>query len=70
MARCNDGAGQHEGWDFVKRLCGMFLVAVWAAQRRQLVLARDRVGKNLSCLRRESHRILFSSEVKIHYRGR
>jgi asparagine synthase (glutamine-hydrolysing) len=55
---------EEDGPDFVKRLRGMFAVAVWDAPRRRLVLARDRVGKKPLYLRREAHRILFASEIK------
>ena len=52
------------GLDFVKRLRGMFAVALWDAPRRRLVIARDRVGKKPLYLRREPNRILFASEIK------
>ena len=55
---------EQEGLDFVKRLRGMFAVAVWDVPRRRLVLARDRVGKKPLYLRREPNRVLFASEIK------
>ncbi|HXJ06051.1 MAG TPA: asparagine synthase (glutamine-hydrolyzing) [Candidatus Acidoferrum sp.] len=55
---------EQEGLDFVKRLRGMFALALWDAPRRRLVLARDRVGKKPLYLLREPHRLLFASEIK------
>jgi len=55
---------EQEGLDFVKRLRGMFAVAIWDAPRRRLVLARDRIGKKPLYLRREPNRILYASEIK------
>lgn len=55
---------EEEGLDFVKRLRGMFALALWDAPRSRLVLARDRIGKKPLYLRREPHRILFASEIK------
>src|SRR2546430_9165193 len=36
---------ERDGEAFVERLDGMFALAVWDASRRNLVLARDRLGK-------------------------
>src|SRR5256885_1264500 len=55
---------EEDGPDFVKRLRGMFAVALWDAPRRRLVLARDRVVKTPLYPRREPHRVLFASEIK------
>ena len=55
---------EQEGLDFVKRLRGMFGIALWDARRSRLVLARDRIGKKPLYLRREPHRVLFASEIK------
>jgi asparagine synthase (glutamine-hydrolysing) len=55
---------EQEGLDFVKRLRGMFAIALWDAKRSRLVLARDRIGKKPLYLHRDSTRILFASEIK------
>lgn len=55
---------EDEGVDFVKHLEGMFALALWDARQRQLVLARDRLGKKPLVYRLEEERLLFASELK------
>lgn len=52
------------GVDLFKRLRGMFAIAVWDAQRKRLVLARDRLGKKPLYVVRLPSRLLFASEIK------
>ncbi len=55
---------EDEGPEFVKHLWGMFAIAVWDGPRRQLTLARDRLGKKPLVYRLERERISFASELK------
>jgi asparagine synthase (glutamine-hydrolysing) len=55
---------EDEGVDFVNHLNGMFALVLWDANRRQLVLARDRLGKKPLVYRLEEQRLLFASELK------
>jgi asparagine synthase (glutamine-hydrolysing) len=52
------------GLDFVKKLHGMFALALWDGGRSTLVLARDRLGKKPLYIYRQPHRIWFASEIK------
>ena len=55
---------EDEGPEFARHLWGMFAIAIWDARRRQLVLARDRLGKKPLVYRFEADRLLFASELK------
>jgi len=55
---------EDEGVGFLEHIEGMFALAIWDANRRQLVLARDRLGKKPLVYREESGRLLFASELK------
>jgi len=55
---------EDEGPGFVRRLRGMFAIALWDAPRRRLVLARDRLGQKPLVYRLEPDRLLFASELK------
>src|SRR6185503_9107655 len=57
------------GVDAVSRLCGMFAFAIWDAQQRRMVLARDRLGIKPLYLceaapRNGHHTLLFASELR------
>ncbi|HVX63783.1 MAG TPA: asparagine synthase (glutamine-hydrolyzing) [Pirellulales bacterium] len=55
---------EDEGIDFLRHLEGMFALALWDANHRQLILARDRLGKKPLVYRQEPERLLFASELK------
>lgn len=55
---------EQEGIDFLKRLRGMFGIALWDARRSRLILARDRMGKKPLYVWRSADRIAFASEIK------
>jgi asparagine synthase (glutamine-hydrolysing) len=55
---------EEEGPDFVKRLRGMFGIAVWDSPRQRLVLARDRYGIKPLYYRSAPDSLAFASELK------
>ncbi|HKP91374.1 MAG TPA: asparagine synthase (glutamine-hydrolyzing), partial [Thermoleophilaceae bacterium] len=55
---------EEEGPSCVRRLHGMFAFAVWDARRRQLVLARDRVGKKPLFYSERAGGLSFASELR------
>jgi len=55
---------EDEGPDCFTHLNGMFAVAIWDANRRRLVLGRDRLGQKPLVYRLEPGRLLFASELK------
>jgi asparagine synthase (glutamine-hydrolysing) len=52
------------GEDFAKQLNGMFAVAIWDKNRRQLLLARDHVGIKPLFFAQFDDRLVFGSEIK------
>jgi asparagine synthase (glutamine-hydrolysing) len=55
---------EKHGSDFVRRLRGMFAFALWDGMARQLLLARDRLGKKPLYYCRVGPRLYFGSEIK------
>lgn len=55
---------RHWGESVLPRLRGMFAVAVWDAERRQLLLARDRVGIKPLFYAQLPDGLVFASEIK------
>lgn len=48
----------------LEHLWGMFALAVWDSRQKQLLLARDRLGKKPLVYRQDPGRLLFASELK------
>jgi len=55
---------EEQGERLVERLRGMFAFALWDRVRRQLLLARDRVGIKPLYVYRDAEKLLFGSELK------
>jgi asparagine synthase (glutamine-hydrolysing) len=53
----------------VRRFVGMFAIAVWDTERRELSLVRDRLGKKPLYIYREPGLITFGSELKALFAG-
>jgi asparagine synthase (glutamine-hydrolysing) len=56
----------YEEWgeDVIRRLRGMFGLAIWDARKRSLLLARDRVGKKPIFYYLKEDKFFFGSEIK------
>jgi asparagine synthase (glutamine-hydrolysing) len=56
----------YEAWgdDFVSRLNGMYNFALWDANRRRLLLGRDRIGVKPLYWRQDGQRLAFATEAK------
>jgi asparagine synthase (glutamine-hydrolysing) len=55
------------GTDCFRRLRGMFAIAIWTESRKQLVLARDRMGIKPLYLHRRGRDLYFGSELKTFF---
>jgi asparagine synthase (glutamine-hydrolysing) len=52
------------GVDVVRRLDGMFAIALWDDRRQELLLARDRTGKKPLFVYEDARKLIFASELK------
>lgn len=52
------------GADFVKRLRGMFAIALWDARKKRLLLIRDRFGIKPLYFKETPEGLIFASEIK------
>lgn len=52
------------GVGVIRRLDGMFALALWDVEKRELLLARDRTGKKPLYIYQDEEKLVFGSEIK------
>lgn len=57
-------AYQHYGIDFVNKIHGMYVIAIWDEKEQQLVVYRDRIGKKPFYYTFQNGYFVFGSEIK------
>ena len=57
-------AYEEYGTDFIKKIRGMFALALWDENRKRLILARDRMGKKPLYYSEKNGTLWFCSEIK------
>ena len=55
---------EEQGPDCLKQLNGQFAIAIWDAKKKELFLARDRVGIRLLYYTNLNNTVIFASEIK------
>jgi asparagine synthase (glutamine-hydrolysing) len=55
---------EERGLDFVNELEGDYAIALWDAEREQLIVARDRIGVKPLYFHHKDGRFIFASEIK------
>jgi len=55
---------EEHGIDFLEKLNGMFGLAIWNEDEKELVIARDRIGIKPVYYYRDGEKIIFASEIK------
>lgn len=57
-------AYQQFGIDFIKKIHGMFVIAIWDERKKQLIVFRDRIGKKPFYYTFQNGVFVFGSEIK------
>lgn len=52
------------GTDILKKLCGMFAFAIWDSNKKQIFIARDRIGVKPLYYWLKEEKLIFASEIK------
>lgn len=55
---------EYEGAECVKKFIGMFAIAIWDREKKELFLARDRLGKKPLYYFNDGSDVIFASEIK------
>ena len=55
---------EEKGTDFLQCINGMFALAIWDDRKKQILLARDRIGVKPLVYARNGNQLIFASEIK------